>query len=110
MVTLGRMGETVPEPVTTTLVIAGLGWVGSLAMGVAGNVSDRAICALTSGLKQRVAGLRGVPENHDLARAVRLAQVQALERCIRDYRELGPMMDRRPPAPAIWRCWRRMRC
>ncbi|MGD9616738.1 MAG: hypothetical protein AB7H90_16280 [Alphaproteobacteria bacterium] len=41
------------------------------------------------GMKDRIAGLRGLPENHDVARAVRMAQIQALERLIRDYRDVG---------------------
>jgi tetratricopeptide (TPR) repeat protein len=81
------------EPVTTALALVGLGWIrtaaGAAAAGIAGNFSDRIACDVLRDVKARVAGLRSVPENYDVARAVRIAQVQALERLIRDYREVG---------------------
>lgn len=40
-------------------------------------------------MRDRVAGLRDLPENHDVAKAVRTAQFQALERLVRDYRDIG---------------------
>jgi len=81
------------EPITT-LTLAGLSWIGGTvaagaAGGVAGNVSDRVLCRLTRGVMERTAGLRGLPENHDVARAVRLAQAQALERLILDHRAVA---------------------
>ena len=71
-----------------------LGSVGSLAWGamsaVAGSVaigmSDRHCVAMLRAAQQRLAGLRGIPGNHDVARALRMAQLQALERVIRDFR------------------------
>ena len=73
------------DPITTTtLALGGLAWI---LGGVTGNASDRVFCSVFRGVRARVAGLRGLPENHDVARAVRIAQMQALERVIRDFRE-----------------------
>ena len=76
-----------PEPVTiSALAIAGLGWMtGAAAGGAVGSVSDRTFCSVLRGTKDRIAGLQSLPENHDIARAVRLAQIQALERLIGDF-------------------------
>ena len=83
-----------PEPVTIgAMTLGGLAWVYAaslpVAAGAAGNVTDRRLCSLARGLKDRVAGLRGLPENRDVAKAMRLAQMQALETSIRGYREIG---------------------
>jgi hypothetical protein len=85
-----------PEPVTIAAVaIGGLSWLchstlGAAAIGGAiGNPADRVIAATLRSVNSRIAGLRGLPENHDVARAVRMAQIQALERVIREYREIG---------------------
>jgi hypothetical protein len=40
-------------------------------------------------VRDRIAGMRNIPENHDVAVAVRTAQMQALERMIREYRQNG---------------------
>ena len=79
-----------PEPVTiAALAVGALTWTGLAALGGhVGNVTDRLSCNLLRAHRHRVAGLRGLSENHDLARAVRIAQMQALERVIRDFREL----------------------
>jgi tetratricopeptide (TPR) repeat protein len=80
-----------PEPVTITLLaINGLGWLaGTMAGALTGGTTDRAFKSAVRGVRDRLAGIRGVPENHDIAHAVRLAQLQALERVIRDYRARG---------------------
>ncbi len=82
---------TMPEPMTTAaLALAGLGLIGgTVADGIAGNASDRIFCDVLLGVKKRIAGLRDHPENQDVAKAVRTAQMQALERTIRDYDEIG---------------------
>lgn len=79
------------EPVTTTtLAIAGLGWIaGTVAGGAIGNAADRTLFNYLRELKNRIAGLRSLPENEDIARAIRIAQIQALERSIGDYRAIG---------------------
>lgn len=78
----------VPEPITITLIaLNGLGWLaGTMAAAAAGGSTDRAFRNAVKGVRDRLAGLRGVPENHDIAHGVRLAQLQALERVVRDYR------------------------
>ena len=92
-----------PEPVTIAAVaIGGLSWlcqstVGGAAIGgvsaavtgAIGNAADRVMLSTLRGMKNRIAGLRGLPENHDVARAVRMAQIHALEKLIRDYRDIG---------------------
>jgi tetratricopeptide (TPR) repeat protein len=80
-----------PEPVTITLLtINGLGWLaGTMAGALTGGTTDRAFRNAVKGVRDRLAGLRGVPENHDIAHAVRVAQLQALERVVRDYRSRG---------------------
>jgi hypothetical protein len=85
-----------PEPVTIAAAsIGGIGWLchstlGAAALGGAiGNPTDRLVAATCRDLKTRFAGLRGSPANHDVARAVRIAQIQALESVIRNYREVG---------------------
>jgi tetratricopeptide (TPR) repeat protein len=88
-----------PEPVTiSTLAIAGLGWVAGSAAGVAGPVaggivkgaSAQVFPAVVRATKDRIAGLRNPPESQDVARAVRVAQIQALERVIRDFQVARP--------------------
>jgi len=78
-----------PEPVTITLLaINGLGWLaGTMAGAMTGSATDRAFRSAVKGVRDRLAGIRGIPENHDIAQGVRLAQLQALERVIRDYRD-----------------------
>jgi hypothetical protein len=80
-----------PEPVTITLLaINGLGWLaGTMAGALTGATTDRAFKSAVKGIRDRLAGIRGVPENHDIAHAVRLSQLQALERVVRDYRTRG---------------------
>jgi tetratricopeptide (TPR) repeat protein len=77
------------EPTTiASLAVNGLAWVFHACMtGVVANWSDRRLCATVLGLKHRMSHLRGLPENHDVARAVRVAHLQALDRVIRDYRD-----------------------
>jgi hypothetical protein len=62
------------EPVIIAVpAVGGLAWI---AAGAVGSASDRAFCAVLRGVKDRVAGLRGTPQNHDVARAVRTAQMR----------------------------------
>lgn len=73
------------DPATIgAIAIGGIAWVLS---AIGRGATDRAFRELTRGVKDRVAGLRDRPENHDVARAVRTAQIQALERVIREYRD-----------------------
>jgi len=80
-----------PEPVTITLLaINGIGWLaGTMAGAMTGGATDRAFRGAVKGVRDRLAGIRGVPANHDIAQGVRLAQLQALERVIREYRDRG---------------------
>lgn len=61
--------------------------IGGLAGGHIGNAVDRAACAIGRSIRDRLAGLRSLPDNHDLAAAVRTAQMQALERVLRTFRD-----------------------
>jgi tetratricopeptide (TPR) repeat protein len=79
-----------PEPIST-LAIAGLGWVaGSAVGGVVEGASGQAFSGIVRATKDRIAGLRGAPESQDVARAVRIAQMQALERVIQDFQVARP--------------------
>jgi tetratricopeptide (TPR) repeat protein len=78
-----------PEPIST-LAIAGLSWViTSAAGGVVEGVSGETLSGVVRATKDRIAGLWGAPDNQDVARAVRMAQMKALERVIREYRDAG---------------------
>jgi hypothetical protein len=57
--------------------------------GIVEGLSDKVFCSIVRDFKARLGGLKGLPENHDVARAVRHAQIQALERLILDYFEIG---------------------
>ena len=74
------------EPITITSLA--LGGLGAIVGGLVEGNSDRIVCRIFGGVRDRVAGLRGLPENHDVARAVRTAQIQALDRLIGDFRDL----------------------
>ena len=67
-----------PEPVTITLLaVNGLGWLaGTMAGALTGGTTDRAFKSAVKGVRDRLAGIRGVPENHDIAHAVRLAMTE----------------------------------
>jgi tetratricopeptide (TPR) repeat protein len=72
------------------LAVSGLSWISAAAVaGVTGNASDRVLCSLLRGMRDRIAGLRRAPEGNAIARSIRIAQCQALERIINDYRSLG---------------------
>ncbi|HEY0417965.1 MAG TPA: hypothetical protein VGC80_00450, partial [Acetobacteraceae bacterium] len=77
-----------PDPVTlTALAVGGLSYMARTAIGGhLGNASDRAVCHAGRLFRDRIGGLRDLPENHDLAEALRIAQMQALERVIRSFR------------------------
>lgn len=67
----------------TTIAIGGLAW---MAAGAIGNMTDRRLCGFLQGLRDGIAGWQGLPENHDVARAARTAQIQALRQVIQAYR------------------------
>jgi hypothetical protein len=80
----------VPEPITvaavTALALSGLAWLASAALaGTVGNLADRGFQSVVRGIRDRLAGMREAPDGLTVARAVRLAQMQALERVVRDY-------------------------
>lgn len=78
-----------PEPISV-LATLGLGWViQSAAGGVVEGAAGQAFSGIVRATKDRIAGLQGAPESRDIARAVRIAQMKALERVIREYREAG---------------------
>lgn len=68
----------------TTVAFGGLAW---MAAGVAGNLTDRQLSGFVRGLWDGIAGWRGLPANHDVARAVRTAQIQALNQLIQAFRD-----------------------
>ncbi len=82
--------DLLPEPITIgALALAGVGTIaGTIAGGIAGNVSDRVFCGHLRNLKARFAGMLGKPENEHVARSIRVVQMQALERVVKDYRAL----------------------
>ena len=70
-----------PEPVTcAVMAISGWAWMadkaalvgGTVMGGPIGGTTDRRLAAVLRGARDRVAGLRGLPENHDVARAIRV--------------------------------------
>lgn len=75
------------------MAVAGISWLGGsipdVLKGVAGNVTDRVLSGHVRALKVRFAGLQGRPENEHIAQSARVAQCQALERVIREYRDTG---------------------
>lgn len=78
--------------------VGGLAWMGGgvtgvLAAGIAGGVADRAVGRLLGEVRDRLDRLRGLPDNHDVARGVRQAQIQALDRVIRDFAARHPDAD-----------------
>lgn len=95
-----------PEPITLGALLLGavaalrpiLDRVASnsVVTGVAGNITDRVLVQMLQGTKDRIAGLQKSPSNLDVARALRTAQLQALERLIRDYEALNPESKRQP--------------
>lgn len=63
-----------------------VGWlVGGAAGGVLGNVADRTVASVWEEVRSRVAGHGALPENHDLERAIRLAQLSASLFVIREW-------------------------
>jgi tetratricopeptide (TPR) repeat protein len=77
------------EPVSIAAAVGGLGWVLKTAVeGALENWSDRGLSFLVVDLKNRLTGLRGLPANHDVARAIRTAQLQALHRTVCGYADL----------------------
>ena len=84
-----------PEPsiaiaACTTLAAAGL-WglavtaASTAGSGVVGGIADRTWQRLAQAVRERLAGWREAPEGAVVARGVRLAQLSALERLVRDY-------------------------
>lgn len=58
----------------------------ALAGDVVKSVAHKGLVETYKGVRQRIAGLRGKPEGDAVAKAVRLAQLQALESLIGEYR------------------------
>ena len=79
------------EPITLgTVAVGGLAWVGSwVGAGIVGNASYQGVLGLARATGDRLGGLLGVAEGDAIARAVRRAQLAALERTIRDYWKVG---------------------
>jgi hypothetical protein len=78
----------------SALFVGGLGWTvanvgGPVVSGIAGNMSDRAFLRILRALADRSASARGTAADHTIAKAVRVAQVQALEQTIRTYKAVG---------------------
>ncbi|MCW5620996.1 MAG: hypothetical protein KIS79_07825 [Burkholderiales bacterium] len=67
----------------------------SALAGVIGNVADRQLGEFFSSVRNRFAGISGPAENHDIAKALRLAQFQALEHVIRDFRDVWQIPHRK---------------
>lgn len=74
------------EPFTVA-AIAGVAGAGlkTVIGGCVESLADRALSDVTRELMSRIGGLRGLPANHDAARALRRAQLQALRLIIRQY-------------------------
>jgi len=82
-----------------TLTVAGFaGLVGNLAQNLLGGLAHDKYQELTRHIWDRIPGLSGLPANHDIARAVRLAQLHALARVLQDYEEFNPAEWRQDPA------------
>jgi tetratricopeptide (TPR) repeat protein len=87
------------EPLTSLLAVLGITGIGSMVAAAAGKAgswaldsvgeraADHVISSLVHEVKDRIAGLRGLPANHDVARAVRQAQLKALRRIVKDEQE-----------------------
>jgi tetratricopeptide (TPR) repeat protein len=83
-----------PVSVACGVLYAGLGKVlwdgaveaGKMAVGgVLGNRSDKVVVAVGHALHGRLLGRRGLSENHDIARALRKAQILATEFIVETY-------------------------
>ncbi|WAP67468.1 tetratricopeptide repeat protein [Jiella pelagia] len=73
------------DPITLGgLVVWGLG---AATGGALGSTTDRGLCALVAGLRDKTAAWRGLPANHHVARAVQIAHAQALEVVIGDFQK-----------------------
>lgn len=107
------------EPLTiSSLALAGLGWVsGNAVASTLGNSSDRLFCETIRGVRDRLAGFQDLQANHEVARAVRIAQMQALEKSLREYQrfilpgslsvpDLFFERSLRFCARTVGRCWR----
>jgi TPR repeat protein len=70
------------------LTIAGIGQLaGHLAEHLGGHILHEKYRELEHHIRQRIPGLAGLPANHDVAHAVRGAELKALERVLREYGE-----------------------
>jgi len=76
------------DPITLGgLVFWGLG---AAAGGALGSTTDRGLCGVLAGLRNKVTAWKGLPTNHHVARAVQIAHAQALELLIQDFRKSDP--------------------
>lgn len=79
------VGTAVATVALAACATGALPWVmAAVAGGVAGNVADRILSNIVRACRDRTAGLANMPQEHDFAKGIRLAQLQALERCLRD--------------------------
>jgi archaellum biogenesis ATPase FlaH len=77
--------------VLETLTVAGfVELVGHLAEHLVGHIGHEKYQELTRHIWDRIPALSGLPANHDIACAVRLAQLQALNRVLREYEKSNP--------------------
>ncbi len=74
------------EPFTIA-AIAGIAGAGlkTVIGGCVEGLADRALSGVTRELVNRIGGLRGLPANHDAARSLRRAQLQALQLVVRQF-------------------------
>ncbi|ANP45662.1 hypothetical protein ATE48_06870 [Candidatus Viadribacter manganicus] len=64
-----------------------MGGAAAVVQGVIGNRSDRVFCEFSQEVVRRIAGRRGLPANHDALRAMRSAQLQALDLLVSKYQK-----------------------
>jgi len=62
-----------------------LGASAAVAQGIIGNRADGVFCAFSREVGRRIAGRSGLPANHDAVRAIRSAQLQALDHVLSAY-------------------------
>jgi hypothetical protein len=71
--------------------------VGELATHVGGGILHEKLHDIERHIRERIPSLSGLPANHDVRRAVRLAQLQALEYVLKEYEKWNPPEWRADP-------------